>query len=181
MVDKLETKTIAVGTAIGMEVKEDNRAKLKLIGHRFQEEQIVNMSAICLGRIGVNKNNSHRYLDKLCSLFGFNKSFQQHFRSQIADKPEKVYVVIGQRTCSALLVPVTAEQLGTRHPWILPNIKIYYNPLTNSLLLAGHMGIEEELVDQDYPQFLVHRDTWKKMQDTTDIVQPYSMMAINEL
>ena len=29
--------------------------------------------------------------------------------------------------------------------------------------MAGNMGIEEELIDSDYPTLLVHNDTWNKM------------------
>ena len=43
MVERLEARTIAVGTAIGVDVKQYNRAKLKLVGNRFQEEQIFNI------------------------------------------------------------------------------------------------------------------------------------------
>ena len=49
-----------------------------------------------------------------------------------------------------------------------------------SLLLAGYMGIEEELVDQDYPRFLVHRDTWEKMKKTRSRDGFYNIMEINE-
>jgi hypothetical protein len=46
LVDSLESKRLTVGTAIGANTKEYSRAKLKLIGNRFQEEIIHNMSAI---------------------------------------------------------------------------------------------------------------------------------------
>ena len=29
--------------------------------------------------------------------------------------------------------------------------------------MAGHMGIEEEIIDADYPTFLVHSETWERM------------------
>jgi hypothetical protein len=38
------------------------------------------------------------------------------------EQAERVYVVIGQRSSSQLLIDFSAEQLGTHHPWILPNI-----------------------------------------------------------
>ena len=76
-----------------------------------------------------------------------------------------MYAIIGQRSCSQLLVELTAEQLGTRHPCILPNVKIYANPLTNQILMAGHMDIESELLDADYPTFLVYNKTWEKMKE----------------
>ena len=110
-----------------------------------------------------NKLCSNKYITKLSSLFGFNNEFQQHFPSQISDHLEKVYAIIGQRSSSQLLINLTAQQLGTRQPWICPDLKIYYNPLTNSLLMAGNLGIEKELVNADFPSFLVHKDTWEKM------------------
>ena len=93
------------------------------------------MNAIGFKNIETEKNNT----DKLCELFGFNKAFNDVFQSHVAKGPQKIYTIIGQRSCSQLLVELTAEQLGTRHPWILPNVKIYANPLTNQILMAGHM------------------------------------------
>ena len=83
----------------------------------------------------------------------------------MAKGPQKIYAIIGQRSCSQLLVELTAEQLGTRHPWLLPNVKINANPLTNQILMAGHMGIKSILVDADYPTFLVFDKTWEKMKE----------------
>ena len=163
MIDSLESRTMAIGTAIGVDQKEYRRAKLQLIGNRFQNEIVHNMSAIGLKNIGTEKNNTEGYMDKLSELFGFNKAFKDHFQSQLAQGPQKIYAIIRQRSCSQMLVELTAEQLGTRHPWILPNVKIYANPLTNQILMAGHMGIESELVDADYPTFLVYNKTWEKM------------------
>ena len=60
------------------------------------------------------------------------------------------------------------------------NLKIYYNTLTNSLLMAGNLGIEEELVDKDYPTFLVHRETWAKMQEDHRKGNTINMMQIQE-
>ena len=105
-----------MGTAIGVQTKTYDRAKLKLIANRFGEEIIQNTSALALEKIGVDKNNSREYVSKICSLFGFNTNFREHFLSQIADHPEKVYAIIGQRSSSQLLINLTAEQLGTRHP-----------------------------------------------------------------
>jgi hypothetical protein len=87
----------------------------------------------------------------------------------VAKGPQKIYGIIGQRSCSQLLVELTAEQLGTRHPWLLPNVKIYANPLTNQILMAGHMGIESELVDADYPTFLVAQSELAKIVRTSKI------------
>ena len=53
---------MAIGTAIGVDQNEYSRAKLKLIGNRFQEEIIHNMSAIGLKNIGTEKNNTKGYI-----------------------------------------------------------------------------------------------------------------------
>jgi hypothetical protein len=62
LIDSLESRTMAIGTAIGVDQKEYSRAKLKLIGNRFQEEIIHNMSAIGLKNIGTEKNNTKGYI-----------------------------------------------------------------------------------------------------------------------
>ena len=77
----------------------------------FQEEITNNMSAIGPKNIGSEKNNSLSYIKKICSLFGFNKAFKQHFESQLADGPQKIYAVIGQRSCSQLLVELTVFEV----------------------------------------------------------------------
>ena len=76
---------------------------------------------------------------------------------------------------------LTAKQLGTRHPWILPNVKIYANPLTNQILKAGHMGIESELVDADYPTFLVYNKSWEKMKKEFYGIEELKMQKSQEL
>ena len=116
LLDSLESRRIAVGTAIGTNVKEYNRAKLKLVGNRFQEEVIHNMSAIGLGRIGVDKNNTRTYVTKLCELFGYNENFKQHFESQVTEQAERVYAVIGQRSSSQLLIDLTVGDSSSLDP-----------------------------------------------------------------
>ena len=53
LIDSLESKTMAIGTAIGIHQEEYSRTKLKLIGNRFQEEKIHNM----------NDKNDKLYID----------------------------------------------------------------------------------------------------------------------
>ena len=50
----------------------------------------------------------------------------------------------------------------------MPNILVYRNPLNNNLVLAGDIGVKEELVDDDYPTLDIHKDTWKKMKTEMD-------------
>ena len=44
-----------------------------------------------------------------------------------------------------------------RHRLLLPNIRVYRNPLNNNLVLAGDMGVQEDLVDDDYPTLDMQR------------------------
>ena len=46
---------------------------------------------------------------------------------------------------------VIPEQIGLTQHWLLPNLRIYKNPLFQDLILAGELGIEGRLVDEDYP------------------------------
>ena len=46
---------------------------------------------------------------------------------------------------------VIPEQIGLRQHWLLPNLRVFKNPLTQNLILAGELGIEGRLVDDDYP------------------------------
>ena len=58
---------------------------------------------------------------------------------------------------------VHPEQLGLKQHHLLPNIIIYENPLTKKLILAGDIGINKELVGNDFPILYVHKDRWERM------------------
>ena len=45
----------------------------------------------------------------------------------------------------------------------MPNIIIYENPLTKILILAGDLGINKELIGEDFPIIYVHKDKWEAM------------------
>ena len=51
---------------------------------------------------------------------------------------------------------VRAEQLGVRHPRHLPDIGIFRSILTEKMIMAGRMGISEELVTSDMPYLNIH-------------------------
>ena len=52
------------------------------------------------------------------------------------------------------------EQLGLKQHHLMPNIIIYENPLTKKLILAGDLGINKELIGDDFPIIYVHKDKW---------------------
>ena len=53
---------------------------------------------------------------------------------------------------------VILEQIGLTQHWLPPNLRIYKNLLTQNLILVRDLGIEERLVDKDYPTLY----PWKK-------------------
>ena len=68
---------------------------------------------------------------------------------------------------------VIPEQIGLRQHWLLPNLRIFKNPLTQNLILAGKLGIEGRLVDQDYPTLYPSKEELarlkRKLADGEDI------------
>ena len=70
---------------------------------------------------------------------------------QCSDNQKEIQLILGQKGGSMLMHEVIPEQIGLRQHWLLPNLRIYKNPLTQNLILAGELGIEGRLVDQDYP------------------------------
>ena len=60
---------------------------------------------------------------------------------------------------------VHPEQLGLKQHHLLPNIIIYENPLTKKLILAGDIGINKELIGDDFPILYVHKDRWERMKN----------------
>ena len=42
------------------------------------------------------------------------------------------------------------------HSWMAPHIAFYKGGLTDQILIAGHVGINEEIFDLVYPSFMVH-------------------------
>ena len=60
---------------------------------------------------------------------------------------------------------VIPEQLGLRQHWLLPNLRIFKNPLTQNLILAGELGIEGRLVDEDYPTLYPTKQEFERLKE----------------
>ena len=58
---------------------------------------------------------------------------------------------------------IIPEQIGLVQHWLHPNIRIYKNPLTENLILAGELGIEGRLVDEDYPTLYPTKEELKRL------------------
>ena len=84
-----------------------------------------------------------------------------HLINQADASEEEIHMIVGQRSAQLLLEEIRPAQLKVRQPWILPNVKIYRNPLTGSMIVAGGLGIQEELLDAVYPTLYPHKETWE--------------------
>ena len=68
---------------------------------------------------------------------------------------------------------IMPEQLGLRQHWLLPNLTIFRSSLTQNLILAGELGIDGKLVDEEYPTLYPTKQQFeelkKKLGDGEDI------------
>ena len=150
----LEPQHMGITTATGTVWDNFPRAKIRFIGRRLGQREIFNVSAIGMDRIGREKRDMVDYVTRVSRLFNFTIELHDHLINQ-AD--------VGQKSAQMLLEEIRPAQLKVRQPWIIPNVKIYRNPLTDSLIVAGGLGIEEELVDDVYPTFYPHKEVWERM------------------
>ena len=65
---------------------------------------------------------------------------------------------MGLKSQESLLYTIRAEKLGLIHRWQAPNTSSQYNGHDGELLLAGKLGVNPELFDQDSPTFHVHKN-----------------------
>ena len=88
-----------------------------------------------------------------------------HLIRQADDSEEEVHMIVGQISAQLLLEEIRPAQVEVRQPWILPNFKIYRNPLMDTLSVAGGLGIQEEMIDIMFPTLYPHKETWKWMKE----------------
>ena len=159
----LEPQHMGITTATGTVWDNFPRAKIRFIGRRLGEREIFNVSAIGMDRIGREKRDMVDYVTRVSRLFNFTIELHDHLINQAYASEEEIHMIIGQKSAQLLLEEIRPAQLKVRQPWIIPNVKIYRNPLTDSLIVAGGLGIEEELVDDVYPTLYPHKEVWERM------------------
>ena len=159
----LKTQHMGITTATGTVWDNFPRAKIRFIGTRMGEREIFNISAIGMDRIGREKKDMVDYVTKVSRLFNLSIELHDHLIKQADASEEEIHMIVGQKSAQLLLEEIRPAQLKVRQPWIIPNVKIYRNPLTDSLIVAGGLGIEEELVDDVYPTFYPHKEEWDHM------------------
>ena len=89
-----------------------------------------------------------------------DESLQNYFLSQVQPQPTPIHVLLGLRDQTLSKIPVehfvTASGNQLVQSWMAQHIAFYKGGLTDQIIIAGHVGINEELFDQVYPSFMVH-------------------------
>ena len=91
------------------------------------------------------------YVNVIAFLLQMTPKLREHFIKQCKDDKKEIQLILGQKGGSMLMHEVIPEQLGLRQHWLLPNLTIFRSSLTQNLLIAGELGIDGKLVDEDYP------------------------------
>ena len=121
------------------------------------------MESLEVERIGNEKGHMIPYVNIIADLTEMQEDLREHFESQCDSKDEEINLIISQRDGGKYMSEVQPEQLGLHQHHLLPNVSIYQNGFTGNLILAGDMGIDEQLIDNEYPVFHIHETNWKRM------------------
>ena len=152
--EKLEDKNMTLQTVNGCVRKAFKINKIKLAAQRKDpRENIIHaLSSAEVERIGHQKGHMRAYINAVAQLMKMPPDLKKHFMDQCCDEQKEIQLILGQRGGGMLMHEIIPEQIGlVQQHWLLPNICIYKNPLTENLILAGELGIEGRLVDEDFP------------------------------
>ena len=137
---------MGIVTVTGTERREFERNAIPM---RTVDGTLVNTEAIQIKDIGNEKPNSSGYIRKLNEDFGWDTKISRHFEQQGQYENKKIHMLLGLKNVGAFFENVRAEQLGVKHPSHLPDIGIFRSILSENMIMAGRMGISEELVTSD--------------------------------
>ena len=124
---------------------------------------IQTIASMDVGTIGNEKKNMTAYVNLVAELMQMPETLRKHLLEQYEDNEDRIHLLIGQKEGGLLMNEIHPEQLGLKQHHLLPNVIIYENPLTKKLILAGDLGINRELIGDDFPILYVHKDRWERM------------------
>ena len=175
--EKLEERSMTLNTVNGAVKKIFEIKKIKLATQRKNPDRdiIHALSSAQVDQIGIQKGHMKAYVNIASFLLRMPPKLKKHFIEQCSDNQKEIQLILGQKGGSMLMHEVIPEQLGLRQHWLLPNLRIFKNPLTQNLILAGELGIEGRLVDEDYPTLYPTKQEFKilsKPQLNHNSIQP---------
>ena len=83
-----------------------------------------------------------------------------------SNQTEEIQLLLGLRSLGSLMQPIRAKQLGSTHPWFLPNIGFFRNALSNEKIISGTVGIHK-----DGPTFFVHHRQLEEMESKQESIE----------
>ena len=101
------------------------------------------------------------HVDVILKLMELPTDIQDKFLTKSAPNNKEIEIIISQRDGAKFLSEILPEDIGAHQHHLLPNINI----CTNKFIITGDIGINKELIDNDYPLFYIHKDNWKRMID----------------
>ena len=151
---RLPDKTLTVVTVFGKERQTFARNKLKV---RKTNNKFQNLCTLYIPEIGQEKLMDSDFIGHILHHFPFK------FNPQVINKIDttssgKIHVLIGSNLSSSSKHPISNEQLSLKfHAAIHQNFNFFQTPFASKISMFGHVGIDPDLVDGDYPEFLVHK------------------------
>ena len=85
------------------------------------------------------------------------------FLTDTSSRNKEIEIIISQKDGAKFLTKIPPENFGGHPHHLLPNVTIYENICTNKFIMTGDVGINKELIDNDYPLFYIHKNNWKQM------------------
>ena len=151
--EKLEDKVITLNTVNGSVRRSFKIKRIKLASERKNpnENVIHTLSSAEVEKIGYQKGYMKAYVNIVAYILNMPPDLKKHFMDQCSDDQNEIQLILGQRGGGMLMHEVILEQIGLTQHWLPPNLRIYKNLLTQNLILVRDLGIEERLVDKDYP------------------------------
>ena len=152
-------------TTNGIITKEFERKAITVVGEvaRDNRDMIQTIASMDVGTIGNEKKNMTAYVNLAAELMEMPESLRKHLLEQCEDNEDRIHLLFGQKEGGILMNEIHPEQLGLKQHHLMPNIIIYEKPLTKKLILAGDLGINKELIGDDFPIIYVHKDKWELM------------------
>ena len=146
-----KTETVTYLTVNKKEKRLVDRTKISLLTN---EDEVVNIESTSSKWIGSEKQMDKKWLSTAKEELDFKQEHENLFNFT---RKGKVRVIVGLKNLKHLARDIPVESLGMKSAPTSPNLGIYYSALDyeKKLILAGSLGLNEDLFDEKFPHFTV--------------------------
>ena len=112
----------------------------------------MNIAALTVNEIGNENEIRQDFLESVQRHFRFDKEIS----NKIGRASGKIHLLLGANNAMLFSTPMLSKELGGFHyiPW-LSGIAFYRTPFNDNIEIFGRAGINPELVDETFPEFVV--------------------------